>query len=441
MLSVPTLWTVFVINFLALGLIWAYVMRSYPSFEAARYWTGSAFLAATGAFLAILRVFFPDSLVPLLFAGTALVLAICLATMGIRKFYNQPVSWRDTLLLTGSTFAVLCFFIFVYDSVAARMTVFTLAQTLPMVLSVKLLLSPHEGRVNPGARLAGIVTILIMAIYMVRLLGALTGLGGGVSYMHFGPVQSAVILVLVFLSMSLNFGFLLMAMDRLRNEVADLALLDDLTGVGNRRHLVQRLSEECARSERSGQPFALLVIDLDGFKGINDTHGHAAGDACLQHFTLMAQTRLRPGDMLARSGGDEFCIVLPSSTLREGTMIARRVLEVCRADAEQCTGKDIPISVSIGVAQWTREIGIYSDRLIAAADHALYEAKKDGRNRHAAYDPAPPLARFRRLICRYPASPSASARSKAFQAKWAPVRAKKRVKHENVFERSGHRFA
>ena len=66
--------------------------------------------------------------------------------------------------------------------------------------------------------------------------------------------------------MSLNFGFLLMAMDRLRNEVADLALLDDLTGVGNRRHLLQRLTEECARSERSGQPFALLVIDLDGFK-------------------------------------------------------------------------------------------------------------------------------------------------------------------------------
>ena len=145
-----------------------------------------------------------------------------------------------------------------------------------------------------------------------------------------------------------------MAIDRLRNEVADLALLDDLTGVGNRRHLLQRLSEECARSERSGEPFALLVIDLDGFKAINDTHGHAAGDACLQHFTLMAQTRLRPGDMLARTGGDEFCIVLPASTLREGAMIARRMLEVCREDAAACAGGDIPISLSIGVAQWTR---------------------------------------------------------------------------------------
>jgi diguanylate cyclase (GGDEF)-like protein len=392
MLSVPTLWTVFVINFLALGLIWAYVMRCYPSFEAARFWTGSAFAAAAGAAIAMLRVVFPDSLVPLLFGGTSLVLAICLAAMGIRKFFHQLVSWRDTLLITGLAAAGLCFFTFAYDSVPARMTVFTIAQALPMVRSLKLLLSQHEGRVNPGARLAGIVTIVILGIFAARLLGALTGTGGGFSYMHFSPVQSVVILVLVFLSMSLNFGFLLMAMDRLRNEVADLALLDDLTGVGNRRYLLQRLTEECARSERSGQPFALLVIDLDGFKAINDTHGHAAGDACLQHFTLMAQTRLRPGDMLARTGGDEFCIVLPSSTLREGAMIARRVLEVCRADAEQCTGNDIPVAVSIGVAQWAHEMGAYPDRLIAAADHALYDAKKAGRNGFATYDPAPPLA-------------------------------------------------
>jgi diguanylate cyclase (GGDEF)-like protein len=391
MLSVPTLWTVFVINFLALGLIWAYVMRSYPSFEAARFWTGSAFVAAAGAALAMLRVVFPDTLVPLLFAGTALILAICLAAMGIRKFFHQPVSWLDTLLITGLGAAGLCVFTFVHDSVPARMTVFTIAQALPMLRSLKLLLAGHEGRVNPGARLAGIVTILVLAIFAARLLGALTS-ADGFSYMHFSPAQSVVILVLVFLSMSLNFGFLLMAMDRLRNEVADLALLDDLTGVGNRRYLLQRLTEECARSERSGQPFALLVIDLDSFKTINDTHGHAAGDACLQHFTLMAQTRLGPGDMLARTGGDEFCIVLPSSTLREGAMIARRVLEVCRADAEQCTGNDIPIAVSIGVAQWNREMGAYPDRLIAAADHALYDAKKAGRNGFATYDPAPPLA-------------------------------------------------
>jgi diguanylate cyclase (GGDEF)-like protein len=105
----------------------------------------------------------------------------------------------------------------------------------------------------------------------------------------------------------------------------------------------------------------------------------------------MAQSRLRPGDLLARTGGDEFCIVLPSSTLREGIMVARRVLDVCRRDAEGCTGTEIPIAVSIGVAQWTGDIGLYPDRLIAAADQALYAAKNEGKNRYAAYDPSPPL--------------------------------------------------
>jgi diguanylate cyclase (GGDEF)-like protein len=391
MLSVPTLWTVMVINFLALGLIWAYVQRTYPSFEAARYWTGSAFMCASAAAVATLRDIYDGSLLPLLAAGTIMVLATCLAAMGIRCFYEKPVNWERTALITLNAFFGIAFFIYVYDSAPARLTIFTLAQALPLVMSLKMLLSPPDGRKNAGAHLAGIVVILIVTIYSLRLMAGLSGAAGGFTFTHHTHIQSLLTLVLVFLSMAVNFGFLLMAIDRLRSEVADLALMDDLTGVANRRHLLQRLTEECARSERSGEPFALLVIDLDGFKGINDTHGHAAGDACLQHFTLMAQTRLRPGDLLARTGGDEFCIVLPSSTLREGGMIARRVLEVCRADAADCAGTDIPISVSIGVAQWTRSMGAFPDRLIAAADHALYEAKRDGRNRFAAYDPSPPL--------------------------------------------------
>jgi diguanylate cyclase (GGDEF)-like protein len=391
MLSVPTLWTVIVVNFLALGLVWAYVMRSYPQFEAARFWTGSAFAGAAGAALAMLR-FAADSLLPLLAGGTVLIFAACLGAMGIKRFYDQPVSWRAAALITGLSFASLAFFIVGYDSMSMRVFIYSLGQALPLAMTLKLLLSRQEGRKSPGARLAGVVSVVIITIYVVRAVGGLFNISGSFSYYESNPVQWVLVLALIFLSMAWNFGFLLMAIDRLRNEVADLALLDDLTGVGNRRHLLQRLSEECARSERSGEPFALLVIDLDGFKAINDTHGHAAGDACLQHFTLMAQTRLRPGDMLARTGGDEFCVVLPSSTLREGAMIARRVLEVCRADAEQCVGGDVPIAASIGVAQWTKEIGAFPDRLMAAADHALYAAKKDGKNRHAVHDPSPPLA-------------------------------------------------
>jgi diguanylate cyclase (GGDEF)-like protein len=389
MLSVPTLWTVFIINFLALGLIWAYVTRSYPKFAAARFWMASAFVGAGGAMTALVRQFV-DSPVPTAAGAVGIITACCLAAMGIQRFYDRPVSWRLMIATTALSFAGIVVFLFGFDRMLLRMASYTLGQAVPLVLALPLLLSPPEGRDSPGARLSGTVILAIIVMLVVRTVGNLFGYDfsarGG------GQAHGFLVLGLLFLSMTLNFGFLLMAMDRLRNEVADLALLDDLTGVANRRHLLQRLSEECARSERSGEPFSLLVIDLDGFKAINDTHGHAAGDACLQHFTLMAQTRLRPGDMLARTGGDEFCVVLPSSSMREGALIARRVLEVCRQDAAVCTGKDIPIAISIGVAEWDRDIGQFPDRLIAHADHALYAAKKNGKNDFAIYDPAPPLS-------------------------------------------------
>jgi diguanylate cyclase (GGDEF)-like protein len=394
MLNIPTLWMVFVSNYLALGLIWAYVARSYPKFDAARFWAGASFAGAAGAALATLHVFFPDTLLPLLAGGTTMIFAGGLGMMGIQRFYGLPTQWRVSVLIAGLSGAAIAFFIFGYPSTGARILIYSVGQVLPFVLSLKFLLSSQDGRNSPGARLAGIVSIMIIVLYAFRAVGYFAHLGGDFSTIRSNPVQSVVMLVLMFLSLAWNFGFLLMAIDRLRDEVADLALLDDLTGVGNRRHLLARLSEECARSERSGEPFALLVIDLDGFKAINDTYGHAAGDACLQHFTLMTQTRLRPGDMLARTGGDEFCVVLPASTLREGAMIARRIVTVCREDAGQCVGADIPVSVSIGVAQWTAEMGAFPDLLIAAADHALYDAKKNGRDCHAVYQPAPspPLA-------------------------------------------------
>src|SRR5258707_2367450 len=102
MLSVPTLWTVFVINFLALGLIWAYVMRSYPKFEAARFWTGSAFAAAAGAALATPR-FATDwgTLLPLLGRGTVLSFSRCPATLGVQRVYGQPARLRCAALISG----------------------------------------------------------------------------------------------------------------------------------------------------------------------------------------------------------------------------------------------------------------------------------------------------------------------------------------------------
>jgi len=390
MLSVPTLWVTIIINFLAMGLVWAYVMRCYPKFAAAKFWAAASLVAATGAGITMLRGSM-DPRFPLVVGGGLLVFACGIAAMGVRRFYDLDIRWRAGCMVAAASCLGLYVFLVVDDNIPMRMVTYSLGQSVSIAMTLPLLLRREQAR-NPGARLAGFVGLLVIGIHIIRSIWAMPIIGGDMTVTSFNGMQAALMLAQVFLGMAWNFGFLLMAMDRLRNEVADLALVDDLTGVANRRHLLQRLTEECARSDRSGEPFALLVIDLDGFKTINDTYGHAAGDACLQHFTLMAQTRLRPGDLLARTGGDEFCIVLPSSSLRDGTMIAQRVLDVCRQDAEGCSGPDIPIAVSIGVAQWTRETGRFPESLIVAADEALYAAKKEGKNRYAAHGDAPPLA-------------------------------------------------
>jgi diguanylate cyclase (GGDEF)-like protein len=393
-LSVPTLWIVFTVNFLALGVVWTYVARSYPNLEAARFWASASFIAAGGAAVSILRTFVDPQevrllLVPLLIGGITLIVAICVAAMGVERFYGRPISWRTMALNVGLSLAGLAYFVVWQDNISIRVVIYSAGQSVPLLLTLPLLFSRQDGRSNPGARLAGCIAVAMLAIYAIRSVAAVLNQGGVFSFVDFNPLQAWFVVMLVFLSMMWNFGFLLMAIDRLRAEVADLAMLDDLTGAANRRRLLARLDEECARSHRTLQPFTLLVIDLDDFKGINDSHGHAAGDECLRLFTRAAQSRLRAGDLLARMGGDEFCIVLPSTTLREGAVVARQVLDACRMETLQWNGITLPLSASIGVAQWRPEIGLHAARLMAAADRVLYTAKQDGRNGYAVFDVTP----------------------------------------------------
>lgn len=393
MLSVSTLWIVFVVNFVAIGIVWTFVVRSYPNLDATRFWMAGALVAALGAATAMTRSFIDPQatfllMIPLLIGGSILILAVCLAAMGIRRFYGVPVSWRFTAAMVGINFVGLAYFVW-HDNMTMRIVIYSACQALPIAMTLPLLFSRKKGHAHPGARMAGYIAILMIAVYVVRSVAAVLKVGGPVSLVDFNQFQAVVILMLVFLSMMWNFGFLLMAIDRLRAEVADLAMFDDLTGAANRRQFLARLDEECARSGRSGEAFALLMIDLDEFKEVNDNHGHAAGDECLRRFTRAAESRLRTGDLLARMGGDEFCVVLPSTTLREGAMVARHILEACQGEAIQGNGISLGLSASIGVAQWRPEIGLHAERLIAAADRALYTAKKDGKNGYAVFDATP----------------------------------------------------
>jgi diguanylate cyclase (GGDEF)-like protein len=390
MLSVPTLWIVFVVNYVSLGIVWAYVSRSYPNFQAARFWSAAAFLAAAAAAVSVLRNFM-NPLPPLLISAVLLIVSCGFITMGVERFYSRVVSWRSVVALTLTTAAGLCWFIWQQDA-PLRVLTFSIGLSISIAMTVRLVLARPVRDRNPGAQMAGFVGLILIVVTALRAATVVLGVGGSVDVVHFTPLHAVLVLVLVFLSMAWNFGFLLMAIDRLRAEVAELALVDDLTGVANRRQFLARLSEESARSDRTLEPFVLLMIDLDRFKAINDDYGHAAGDACLRLFACTVQGRLRTGDLLARLGGDEFCAVLPSTTLREGEIVARHLIEAARASSMYWNGKPLSTSASIGVAQWRPEMGSVSERLVVAADQALYVAKHDGRDRYALFqEPQPEL--------------------------------------------------
>jgi diguanylate cyclase (GGDEF)-like protein len=170
-------------------------------------------------------------------------------------------------------------------------------------------------------------------------------------------------------------------MARERQELTRTALLDPLTGLGNRRLFDQRLAEEVARSARHASPLALIMIDLDRFKEINDHYGHVAGDDVLAAVGVLLHDTLRVSDIAARYGGDEFSVILPGTTKTEAWVVAEKIrselgdLRVTAAD-----GQPLEIRASLGVASFGTGHETPT-HLLEAADGALYRAKHSGRDR------------------------------------------------------------
>ncbi len=170
--------------------------------------------------------------------------------------------------------------------------------------------------------------------------------------------------------------------------LAQLAVTDGLTGLYNHRHFHERLTLEVERSQRSGLPLSLLMLDVDNFKLFNDTHGHPAGDEVLRQLARVLTDTRRANDVVARYGGEEFAVILVDTAKFTGAKVAERVRERISghdfSDAAQKAGK---ISVSIGVATFPED-GTDAEALVRAADTALYAAKRAGRNRVVLYTDA-----------------------------------------------------
>ena len=176
-----------------------------------------------------------------------------------------------------------------------------------------------------------------------------------------------------------------------RSKLIRTGLTDVLTGWYNRRYLEDRMHGELARAQRSQQPLVCLLLDIDHFKRVNDTHGHLAGDTVLREIARRVASKVRSSDVAARFGGDEFAVLLPNTSMHEAQYLAERIRQTVSATPiEVRDGVNIDFTLCIGMAcmvpdRRMTDFELMWERLLERADAALYLAKSEGRNRVELY--------------------------------------------------------
>lgn len=172
-----------------------------------------------------------------------------------------------------------------------------------------------------------------------------------------------------------------------QRQMYDSALRDGLTKAFNKRYFTDRLHAEFAYAHRHGTALALCLLDLDHFKAVNDTHGHLAGDYVLQGLAQQVQASVRTEDVFARYGGEEFAVISRGISVESALIMAERIRQAIERHAFVWKGKRLPITVSIGLSGLPDGTLRTPADLIAAADEALYEAKRGGRNQVKIHRP------------------------------------------------------
>jgi diguanylate cyclase (GGDEF)-like protein len=179
---------------------------------------------------------------------------------------------------------------------------------------------------------------------------------------------------------------LLFDLDELQAQLLEMVNRDPLTKVHSRRYLMDCLEIESARTLRENEPMSLLILDVDYFQLINDRYGHGNGDHVLQEIAQVCESTLRPYDVIARFGGEEFVVLLPSTSLLEACNIAERIREnVAVRTIELTSGEAIQSTISIGISQFISP-DPKCKHLLSHADKGLYKAKHNGRNQWAIAD-------------------------------------------------------
>lgn len=369
-----TLYLVILLNSLTLTVIWGAIVHAYRGFPAARHWLAANILTTAGGGLLALQGETFD--LPLAAIGNGLVIfGFGLVWTGVRCFHGKSGGWIVSILVTACAIAALAF---VGTSPESRNIIYAIAQITLLALACFHLLFREKRTL--GTWVAALSMIGGMLGQGTEAAANLMRIAGVLSTDDYYRFAALCLLAIIFGAVVWNFGFVLMAIDRLRGELAALAIVDELTGVPNRRGLMEHARVEERQARRSGLALSVLLLDLDNFKAINDNYGHAAGDASLVFFAETTGRHLPEQAILARLGGDEFCVLLPETDLQAAEALANDLVRLFRATVFRWKGQPIPITVSIGGAEWSAKDPAGLGGAMEKADVALYETKCRGRN-------------------------------------------------------------
>ena len=249
----------------------------------------------------------------------------------------------------------------------------------------------HSIWVTFGALTAALATALLVGIALTRsVLTGLDALRQGAARLSAGELSHRVILVQrdELGELATMFNAMAEKLEQNQKMLYELATHDGLTGLYNHNTFDTLLADELARAQRFQRPLSLLLLDIDHFKRVNDTHGHQAGDAVLRGLSELLRREARAIDRVCRYGGEEITVILPETDPDAAANIAERMRAAVEAQPfDVDAGAPLHITISIGVASWPMP-GDDAGTLVAAADAALYDAKRSGRNRISRHVPA-----------------------------------------------------
>jgi diguanylate cyclase (GGDEF)-like protein len=351
--------------------------------EAVAHFGGFLLLMGLGFVLASGRG--PDrAWIPYVGANIVHVVAYAVLHRGVGLFMRIPSVDRE-LLLTVALVTGALLLLGPGEQQAPWRVVLTYGTGIWMLGRVALRVAP-AARAEFGLRpylLATLPAWALIAGFAVRLLRQLVHWPQPLEMQSAGHTSQALLLANLAAAAMFNFSFMAMVIVRLVAKLRDQARQDPLTGLPNRRALEHDLQRQWRRLQQGQGGFAVLALDLDHFKRVNDRYGHLAGDAVLEEMGHRLRAAVRAEDTVARTGGEEFVVLMPAASADGAQRTAQRLIDAVRDTPFDCAGERVALTVSVGVAL-ARAADTSTLQVMNRADEALYRAKAEGRNRLVA---------------------------------------------------------